>query len=96
MSYDNYQYEDIVPGGGEDRQHGVEDDSNDSHIRFPVALEKALDLKNERIKDSWIDDDETDGTFYAAPVQSLGLLFSSKPLNVSSRCCKREITVRCS
>lgn len=55
MSFD---YERIP---GDDQQQHNEDDID--HMRFPVALEKALDLKNERIKESWADDDEVDSTY---------------------------------
>lgn len=54
----NFDY-DRVPG--EDHFEHNEDDID--HMRFPVALEKALDLKNERIKEGWADDDEVDSTY---------------------------------
>lgn len=50
----HYQYDDFVP---DDQQHGGDDDNNDSHMRFPVALEKALELKIERIKESGVVDE---------------------------------------
>ncbi len=56
MSFDNFQQEDVVPG---EEQQGLEEIFlSESHIRFPVALEKALDLKNERIKESGVHEDD--------------------------------------
>lgn len=53
-----FQHDDVVPG--EEQQINGEDLFSESLIRFPVALEKALDLKSERIKETGADE-QADG-----------------------------------